>query len=105
MLTILDRRGEHLLITNLGKNTPTIKDDMIQLEVATDIAQIEILSQQKRLLAYICKSLNNYNISLQITVNKENTSNLAYTSEEKYKVLKEQNPYLETFIRELGLQF
>ena len=85
MLAILEKRGEHLLISHLGKDSaPTIAEDVILLEVG---------------------SLNNYNITLQITVNKEIAPITAYTPEEKYLALKEQNPLLETFVRELGLQF
>ena len=101
MLAILEKRGEHLLISHLGKDSaPTITED-----VGSELALIETRSQQERLLTYIRKSLNNYNITLQITVNKEIAPVTAYTPEEKYLALKEQNPLLETFVRELGLQF
>ena len=106
MLAILEKRGEHLLISHLGKDSaPTIAEDIILLEVGSELALIETRSQQERLLTYIRKSLNNYNITLQITVNKEIAPVTAYTPEEKYLALKEQNPLLETFVRELGLQF
>ena len=72
MLAILDKRGEHLLISYLGKNTPTIEKDVIQVKANSNIA------------AYVATP---------------------YTVEEKYNALKEQNPFLETFVQELGLQF
>ena len=106
MLAILDKRGEHLLISYLGKNTPTIEKDVIQVKANSNIADIDIRSNQQRLLTYIHKQLKNYHITMEITLNKEATTTyVPYTLEEKYNALKEQNPFLETFVQELGLQF
>ena len=106
MLAILDKRGEHLLISYLGKNTPTIEKDVIQVKANSNIADIDIRSNQQRLLTYIHKQLKNYHITIEVTLNKEaSTTYVPYTLEEKYTALKEQNPFLETFVQELGLQF
>ena len=106
MLAILDKRGEHLLISYLGKNTPTIEKDVIQVKANSNIADIDIRSNQQRLLTYIHKQLKNYHITMEVTLNKEaSTTYVPYTLEEKYNALKEQNPFLETFVQELGLQF
>ena len=106
MLAILDKRGEHLLISYLGKNTPTIEKDVIQVKANSNIADIDIRSNQQRLLTYIHKQLKNYHITMEVTLNKEATTTyVPYTLEEKYNALKEQNPFLETFVQELGLQF
>ena len=106
MLAILDKRGEHLLISYLGKNTPPIEKDVIQVKANSNIADIDIRSNQQRLLTYIHKQLKNYHITMEITLNKEATTTyVPYTLEEKYNALKEQNPFLETFVQELGLQF
>ena len=106
MLAILDKRGEHLLISHLGKKVPPIKGHVISIEVGTNIADIEIRTQQDRLLNYIRKQLKDYHVTMEITLNKEAASaTIPYTLEEKYNALKEANPFLETFVRELGLQF
>ena len=106
MLAILDKRGEHLLISYLGKNTPPIEKDVIQVKANSNIADIDIRSNQQRLLTYIHKQLKNYHITMEVTLNKEaSTTYVPYTLEEKYNALKEQNPFLETFVKELGLQF
>ena len=106
MLAILDKRGEHLLISYLGKNTPPIEKDVIQVKANSNIADIDIRSNQQRLLTYIHKQLKNYHITMEVTLNKEATTTyVPYTLEEKYNALKEQNPFLETFVQELGLQF
>ena len=106
MLAILDKRGEHLLISYLGKNTPTIEKDVIQVKANSNIADIDIRSNQQRLLTYIHKQLKNYHITMEVTLNKEaSTTYVPYTLEEKYNALKEQNPFLETFVQELVLQF
>ena len=106
MLAILDKRGEHLLISYLRKSTPTIEKDVIQVKANSNIADIDIRSNQQRLLTYIHKQLKNYHITMEVTLNKEAlTTYVPYTLEEKYNALKEQNPFLETFVQELGLQF
>ena len=106
MLTILDKRGEHLLISYLGKTTPAIDKDIIQIEVSSNIADIDIRSHQQRLLTYIHKQLKNHHITMEITLNRAAAvAATPYTLEEKYNALKEQNPFLETFVQELGLQF
>ena len=106
MLAILDKRGEHLLISYLGKNTPTIEKNVIQVKANSNIADIDLRSNQQRLLTYIHKQLKNYHITMEVTLNKEaSTTYVPYTLEEKYNALKEQNPFLETFVQELGLQF
>ena len=108
MLAILDKRGEHLLISYLGKNTPTIEKDVIHVKANSNIADIDIRSNQQRLLTYIHKQLKNYHITMEVTLNKDAAAAYVatpYTVEEKYNALKEQNPFLETFVQELGLQF
>ena len=108
MLAILEKRGENFIISHLGKTTPPINNHVIQIEVSTNIADIEIRTQQDRLLSYIRKQLKNYLITMEIAFNKEAAAATAaspYTLEEKYNALKELNPFLETFVQELGLQF
>ena len=106
MLTILDKRGEHLLISYLGKTTPAIDKDIIHIEVSSNIADIDIRSHQQRLLTYIHKQLKNNHITMEITLNRAAAvAATPYTLEEKYNALREQNPFLDTFVQELGLQF
>ena len=56
--------------------------------------------RKEELLGYIRKGLQNYNISLNILVNKEMKSTLTYTPEEK---LCADNSYLRDFIQVLDL--
>ena len=79
MLTILDKRGEHLLISYLGKTTPAIDKDIIHIEVSSNIADIDIRSHQQRLLTYIHKQLKNNHINMEITLNRDAPSKRSTT--------------------------
>ena len=52
---------------------------------------------------YLRKSVNNYNISLSITVNEVLEKQYAYTPADKYDKLKEKNPNLELLKRTFDL--
>ena len=73
------------------------------MEVSTEISEKEILMRKEELLGYIRKGLQNYNISLNILVNKEMKSTLTYTPEEKLEKLCSDNSYLRDFIQVLDL--
>lgn len=73
------------------------------MEVSTEISEKEILMRKEELLGYIRKGLQNYNISLNILVNKEMKSILTYTPEEKLEKLCADNSYLRDFIQVLDL--
>ena len=104
MIEILDKKGEQFLLISLGRDTPPIENDCIRIEVPSEIDRVEISSQKKRFLNYIRRHLNNYGITMDVIHNRELVTTLAYTPQEKYEALKEQNPYLEDFIRELELE-
>ena len=102
-IQFLTEKGERLQISNLGTNIPKIENDIIYLEVSTKISEKEILMRKEELLGYIRKGLQNYNISLNILVNKEMKSTLTYTPEEKLEKLCADNSYLRDFIQVLDL--
>jgi DNA polymerase-3 subunit gamma/tau len=57
--------------------------------------KIEVERAQGPLLEYLKRSLKNYDITLDITVNEEVQRKYAYTPQEKYDKLREQNPALD----------
>jgi len=52
---------------------------------------------------FIKEKLQNFDISLTITVNEKEVKKYAYTPIEKYNKLKEKNPLIETLRKEFGL--
>ena len=56
------------------------------------------------LMGFLRKSLNNYAINLDITVNEEIQKRYAYTPREKYDKLLEINPLMDTLRTEFDLE-
>ncbi|MDO4881419.1 MAG: hypothetical protein Q3983_09080 [Capnocytophaga sp.] len=100
----LTEKGERLQISNLGMDIPKIENNVIHIEVPTEISQREVLMQRENILGYIQKGLQNYAISLEVTLNKDVRPTLAYTPEEKLEELCTENEYLKDFIEALELQ-
>ena len=65
----------------------------------------EIEREQNLMLDYLKQKLNNYSITLQITVNEEVAKKFAFTPAEKYEKLKEKNPAIDLLRKEFDLDF
>ena len=59
--------------------------------------------QQTELLQFLRKSLNNFDIKLDITVNESMDKEFAYTTEEKFAKLKAKNPAIENLKKTFNL--
>jgi DNA polymerase-3 subunit gamma/tau len=57
--------------------------------------RVELERAQHNLLEFLKRKLNNYDITIEITVNEAAERRYAYTTREKYEKLKEKNPDLE----------
>lgn len=55
-------------------------------------------------LKHLRKELNNYAIDFKISVNEENVKKFAYTSEEKYDLLKSKNKAIITLRKTFNLE-
>ena len=53
--------------------------------------------------SFLRKSLNNFDISLSITVNEEMEKQYVYSAKEKFEKLKEKNPHIDTLRKTFGL--
>ena len=92
----LEKKGKYNLAAILKIDTPKLTDDdVIQLEFPNSTNKIEVERNQFDLLQFLRKSLNNFNIRLEISVNEAMDKKYAYTAEDKYAKLLEKNPALE----------
>lgn len=91
----LRAEGKMNLASILGIDTPKLKGTTIYLEFPNSTNKVEVERQQFDLMQYLRKSLKNYDVSLNITVNEAVQKRFAYTAEEKYEKLKEINPNIE----------
>lgn len=99
----LQNEGKFNLASILSIDTPTIKGTTVHLEFPNSTNKVEVERQQFELLSFLRKSLNNFDISLSITVNEEMEKQYAYTSKEKFEKLKEKNPHIDTLRKTFDL--
>ncbi|WP_372935541.1 DNA polymerase III subunit gamma/tau [Seonamhaeicola sp.] len=99
----LQSQGKRNLASILSIDTPKVKDTIIHLEFPNSTNKVEVERNQYDLLAFVRKSLNNFDINLSITVNEVLEKQYAYTPIEKYEKLKEKNPNIELLKKTFNL--
>jgi len=93
---ILDKDGRKILASNLSVDLPKLLDDTtIGIELPNSTMKKEVEREQHELLMYLKKNLNNYSISLRVTVNEATAKKFAFTPEEKYNKLRDKNPAID----------
>lgn len=102
----LEKQGRKILASNLQSDVPKLKNEnTIWIELPNGTMKKEIEREQSLMLDYLKQKLNNYAISLYITVNEEVAKKFAFTPEEKYEKLREKNPNLDLLRQEFDLDF
>ena len=87
----------------LQMDTPKLKGTTIHLTYSNNTNKIELERAQFPLMAYLKKTLLNYDLELDIKVNEEIAKKYAFTPKEKYEKLKEKNPNIELLKKTFGL--
>ncbi len=100
----IEAKGQKILASNLNSDIPKLlKDRIIWIELPNDTMKKEIERSQSGVLNFLKKELNNYAISLKITVSEEVAKQFAFTPEEKYEKLREKNPNVDLLRSKLDL--
>lgn len=100
----LDDKGKKILASNLNADIPKLKNDtIIWIELPNSTMKKEVEREQSLMLNYLKEQLNNYSISLQITVNEATSKKFAFTLEEKYEKLRAKNPAIDLLRKEFDL--
>ncbi len=94
-VSIIEKKGKYNLASILNIDTPKLKGTTIHLEFPNATNKVEVERQQYELLRSLKQELNNFDISLSITVNEELEKNYAYSTIEKFEKLKEKNSKIE----------
>ena len=95
-VTKLEADGKYNLAAILQIDTPKlINENTIRLEFPNTTNKIEVERQQFELLQYLRKSVNNFSLTLDISVNETLEKQYAYTAEDKYQKLVEKNKHVE----------
>ena len=102
----LDSNGRKILASNLQMDLPKLKEThTIWIELPNHTMKKEVEREQGPLLDFLKRKLNNYSISLYISVNEEVAKKYAFTPEEKYQKLREKNPAIDLLRQEFDLDF
>jgi DNA polymerase-3 subunit gamma/tau len=99
----LQHSGKKILASILEMNTPHLEDTTIHLEFPNETLKLELERAQFPLMEHLRKSLNNYDIKLDISVNEDVAKQYAFTTREKYEKLKAKNPNIELLKKTFGL--
>ncbi|MEJ1222275.1 DNA polymerase III subunit gamma/tau [Sediminicola sp. 1XM1-17] len=103
---IIDKDGRKILASNLNTDIPKLKNQTtIWIELPNGTMKKEVEREQYDLMEYLRQKLNNYFISLTITVNEETAKKFAFTPLEKYEKLREKNPAIDILRKEFDLDF
>lgn len=102
----LEDKGRKILASNLQTDIPKLKDNfVIWIELPNDTMKKEVEREQSLMLNYLKEKMNNFSISLHITVNEIVAKKFAFTPEEKYQKLREKNPAIDILRKEFDLDF
>ena len=100
----LINKGERIIASNLGADTPILNGTSIQLQFPNETMKVEVERAQGPLLDFLKRTLNNYDIDLDIRVNEEAQRKYAYTPQEKYDKLKDHNPDIDILKKVFDLE-
>lgn len=100
----IENKGQKILASNLASDVPKLKDaNTIWIELPNDTMKKEVEREQYDLIEFLKLKLNNYAISLFITVSETAAKKYAFTPEEKYEKLREKNPAIDILRQEFDL--
>ena len=99
----LHKKGKKIMASILEMSTPKLKETTICLEFPNESLKLELERAQFPLMEHLRKSLNNYELKLEITVNEEIAKQYAFSTREKYEKLKAKNPNIELLKKTFGL--
>ena len=100
----IDTEGRKILASNLHADVPKLKNETtIWIEMPNGSMKKEIEREQYELMEHLKSKLQNYFITLEITVNETTAKKFAFTPEEKYQKLREKNPAIDLLRREFDL--
>ena len=100
----LHTKGEKILSSILKADVPKLKGTQIHVTYPNELMKVELLKVRPKVLRYIRKKLNNYEVDFEISVNENTTKRFAYTPQEKYELLKEKNEAISLLRKKFNLE-
>ena len=90
------KKGEKSMASILAASLPKLAENFnIEFVLPNKLMEDQLKLGKPKLLKFLRESLNNYSITINVTVNETVEKKFAYTPQEKYNKLKEKNPHIE----------
>lgn len=99
----IKEQGKFNLYSHLTMEVPLLEGTDILLTYPNDTIRLEVEREQGALLAHLANALENDHLKIIISVVESAVKRYAYTPEEKYAQLSEQNPLLDVLRSSLDL--
>ncbi|MEY8868090.1 DNA polymerase III subunit gamma/tau [Meridianimaribacter flavus] len=99
----LHNKGEKIMASILEMDTPKLNETSIELEFPNETLKLELEKAQYPLMEYMRRTLKNYDLKLEISVNEEVAKQYVFTAKDKFEKLKEKNPNIELLKTTFGL--
>ncbi|WP_033958654.1 DNA polymerase III subunit gamma/tau [Psychroserpens jangbogonensis] len=100
---LLHKKGEKIMASILEMDTPKLDNTSIKITFPNETLKVELERAQYPLMEYLRKTLKNYDLKLDISVNEEASKKYVFTDQDKYEKLKEKNPNIELLRTTFGL--
>ena len=102
-----DKKNRKTLCTALTKTQPVLEDDFMIIHTLDNKPLFDNFNKEKQdFLDFLKKKLNNYSISIQSKLEKNESSEVfLYTDKEKFNKFSEQHPELLYLKEKLYLDF
>ena len=99
----IKEQGKFNLYSHLTMEVPLLEGTDILLTYPNDTIRLEVEREQGALLTHLANALENDHLKIIISVVESAVKRYAYTPEEKYAQLSEQNPLLDVLRSSLDL--
>ena len=100
------QKGEKIQAANLTLGQPKVYNNIIQIEVASEISKEEIIANREEILSFVREKLSNYSIDLEIEVKvSEFKQRYILKPEDKYEKMLAENPLLGELKKVFDLDF
>lgn len=101
-----NEEGSSMVYSAMITRAPILKENFkVELAVDNKSQEEEMILKRTDIHDFLRKRLKNGGIEVNFWIEKDQTQRKAYTSEEKFNKMAEENPHLMTLKKELGLDF
>ena len=98
------KEGNNNILSLLKMNQPLMIDNVIIINTINKMNYKEIKSYKSKIQTFISKELNNYSISIDVSLSEETDKKKFLNSKEKLEMIQENNESITSLIEEFNLR-